>query len=351
MRTLIYGACMGTCDAVPGVSGGTIALILGFYDQLITAIAKVLAVIKQPFDKTAWSGALQALWFLIPLGIGLVSALLLAVKLLVGDKPDPSLVPTAAATDAATLASQQAVINDWLATCNALLLNPSSAPIVFAFFFGLVIASIAEPWRRRTSRAKIDWGLAVAGAILAAFIALAPPLAASDHPLVWICSGALAISVMLLPGISGSLALLLIGMYQPIASAASHSASYLLSFIRSSATSSGSFDDVVALAMVLSGMVIGLLIFIPCLKSLLKRQHDRTMAFLSGLMSGSLVALWPWKSHYFAKANHILGPAELNTPSGAWWWAILAAVSGAVIIVGASRLSQSGTTNETATAH
>ena len=300
------GLAMGTADAVPGVSGGTIALILGIYEAFIAALADVVGVLRHPLEADSWRRLAYRLRFLVPLGLGVVIALITALKLLVGDKPT--------ADDAESLRAA-------LANADGLLLNPSSAPIVFAAFFGLVLASISEPWCRRIDRRGIDWLLALAGAALAAGLSLSPAGTGSTAVPMLILAGAIAISVMLLPGISGSLALLIIGMYQPIASAVHD-------------------REIVTVAWFLLGMTLGGAAFIPCLRWLLRRCHDRTMAFLSGLMAGSLVALWPWKSHYFPEGIPLLGPLGLRAPSGSWWWPLIAVAIGAGCVILAGKLAR-----------
>jgi uncharacterized membrane protein len=89
------------------------------------------------------------------------------------------------------------------------------------------------------------------------------------------------------------------------------------------------------LAAFLAGIVGGLALAVPILRKLLAVAHDRTMAFLTGLMLGSLVALWPWKMHYFPEAIPLLGPMRPLLPQGAWWWPSIIAV---IIGVGMSML-------------
>ena len=308
--SLRIGACglaMGVCDAVPGVSGGTMALILGIYEDLIGHIANLVAVLRRPRDRETWRGVGRALRFLLPLGIGAVTALLVTVKLLVGHKVDWSAVADE------DLDARLAALDGWL-------VNQHSAPLVFAFFFGLVLASIREPWSRiRVPRPLPYLLLAAIGALASGGVALAPTFAGSTHPALLLGAGALAISVMLLPGISGSLALLVLGMYQPISQAASD-------------------RDLGILVWVVAGMALGMATFVPALRWALQRRHDQIMAVLAGLMAGSLVALWPWKTHY---VPDLIGrrPMEPLVPQGDWWWPLLAAGLGAALIILLSRVA------------
>ena len=277
-----FGLCMGCADAVPGVSGGTIALILGYYDAFISALAQVLGLIRRPFSKHAWIDAVPSFKLLVPLAIGAITALYVATKLLVGKstKIGDLSHKTAAEVQAIVAANPP----------QGLLLNPTSAPYIFALFFGLVLISIPQPWNNiKQHRYAVDLILAVLAAGIVAVISLANPASLGTHPALIIASGALAISVMLLPGISGSLVLLVIGMYQPISQAVHN-------------------KEISILAYFFLGVVIGLASFVPLLKWILAHYHDRTMAILSGLMAGSLLALWPWKTHYTPKLIEYLGP-------------------------------------------
>lgn len=303
------GLGMGLSDAVPGVSGGTMALILGIYERLIAALAAMLAALARPLDPLRRRDLWTALAFLIPLGAGIVIALVAALSLLVGDKPE-----------VAGLEPEEA--RRRLEAATGLLIDPDTAPLVFAFFFGLVCASVREPWRRRRSRRGADLALVAAGTAASAALALLPSLGAAPGPAMFVLSGAIAISVMLLPGISGSLALLVLGMYQPIAGAVHE-------------------RDLATVAWVVLGVALGGAAFVPCLRLLLDRAHDRTMAALTGLMAGSLVALWPWKRHYLPEAIPVLDEPMLPVaPHGAWWWPLLAAAAGAGLILALSRLAR-----------
>lgn len=302
-RTVICGLAMGTADAVPGVSGGTIALILGIYDRLIGSLADVVAVLRHPADAATWRGLRRALVFLVPLGGGVISALWLATKALVGEIPKQAVGEQGRAYAERLLATPP---DGWI-------VRPDTAPIVFAFFFGLVLMSVGEPWRTRKSSSRMDYVLVLIGAGLAAGLGLGPPAAGSLTAPALVGAGAVAISVMLLPGVSGSLALLVLGMYQPV---------------------SGAVHDreIGILAWFALGMGLGVATFVPFLRWVLARWHDRTMAFLSGLMAGSLAALWPWKAHFLPKMIPWLGPMSPEAPSGTWWEPLIAAVAGGALI-------------------
>ena len=249
------GLLMGASDAVPGVSGGTMAMILGIYDEFISALGVVVAFPRHWKTGAARQELTAALRLLIPLGLGLGLGYLLTVKLLVGGKDHPGL-----------------------------LQRPASAPFCYAFFFGLVIISLREPWRRMKEVRSSSWLLAVVGALTSFTISGLPGV--QQPPEVWMLffGGAAAIAVMLLPGISGSLLLLTLNQYQKV----------------SEGITSLDFPVILCFG---GGVAVGAALFVPFLKRLLLRHHDPTMAVLTGLMAGSLRSLWPWKDNYEAKAG------------------------------------------------
>jgi putative membrane protein len=254
---------MGGADAVPGVSGGTIALILGIYERFIEALS---AVVQTPVLFRSEKGRDQikgALYFLVPLGIGLLIAYYLATKLLVGPEQTPGI-----------------------------LRRPDTAPACYAFFFGLVLVSLREPWRRIEAPGAGHWLNAAIGCAAGAAFAHLPHYGAAPPTWLLLFGGAGAIAIMLLPGVSGSLFLVIIGQYATVAGAVHD-------------------RDVTVIAVFAAGLVLGVVSFVPFLKLLLRRYHDGTMATLTGLMAGSLFAVWPWKDNYESKA----GPMTNIAPS------------------------------------
>ena len=251
------GMLMGAADSVPGVSGGTIALILGVYERFIEALAAVVrlpASIRTPAGRAELA---QALRFLVPLGAGVLIAYYVGTRILVGPTEAPGLLRRA-----------------------------DTAPLCYAFFLGLVLFSLPEPWRRIGRRTPAAYGLAAVAALFVAWLVGLEHATSAPEDWMLIHGGALAISVMLLPGISGSLLLLVLGQYTTVA---------------------GAVHDIGApaaqrrLLLFLVGVILGVALFVPFLKRLLRRHHDATMAALTGLMAGSVRALWPWKSHYDLK--------------------------------------------------
>ncbi len=255
--SVLSGMLMGGADAIPGVSGGTIALILGIYDRFIESLHQVVRApftFRKPEERKKLGDALR---FLIPLGIGVAIAYVLVTKLLVGKTENPGL-----------------------------MIRPATAPACYAFFFGLVLVSLREPWKRISKVSASHFALAILGCAAAALFAGLPH--STQEPAKWmlLLGGAGAISVMVMPGVSGSLLLVILGQYQPIVNAI-HDRNFGM------------------VSVFLAGIVLGIITFVPLLRSLLKRHHDLTMAGLTGLMAGSLRALWPWKDGYDVKASQM----------------------------------------------
>ena len=232
---------MGAADIVPGVSGGTMAFITGIYDTLLGSIRAV----DIDFVRLLLKLDIRAAWEHV--NGGFLLALLAGI-----------------ATSVITLAR----FISWL-------LENHPVPL-WAFFFGLILASALVLLRQVQG-----WNLArgislLCGVVVAATIALAPVV--NMHfglPGVFL-SGFLAICAMILPGISGSFILVLLGMYGTVLSAVTGL-------------------DLVFLLVLASGAVTGLLCFSRLLHFLLHRFHEGTMALLTGFLFGSLLVVWPWK--------------------------------------------------------
>lgn len=237
----LKGAAMGAADVVPGVSGGTIALITGVYEELIESIKSV----NSKSIKTLFKKGLLPFWkqingnFLTFLLAGIFLSVLSLAKVME----------------------------------NLLEKYPI---IVWSFFFGLIIASSILVLKdiKKWNIAKI-LSLLV-GIIIAYFITLLSP---TETPNEWwfvMLSGAIAICAMILPGISGAFILLLLGKYTFVISAISQL-------------------NISVLAVFGIGAVIGILSFSNLLSYLLKKFHDLTITLLAGFMLGSLNKVWPWK--------------------------------------------------------
>jgi putative membrane protein len=236
------GFLMGASDVVPGVSGGTMAFILGIYEELIMSIR---AAARPPFWqallKLRIAEALRAVnaGFLVAVAIGIFLAIF-------------------------TLAQGL----EWLLNNQPVLL--------WSFFFGLVLASVvavSDRVKRWTPQLLLA---ALIGTVGAYLLVGAVPVQTPQSWWFLILSGALAICAMILPGISGAFILVLLGKYQFVLGAVNQ-------------------RDFVTVGLVGIGAVIGLISFAQILGWLFKRYHDVTVAILIGLMVGSLRKIWPWK--------------------------------------------------------
>jgi putative membrane protein len=275
---------MGSADAVPGISGGTVALVIGLYRRLIDSIATVLEYPRRhDFE------ALRApLAFLLPLGLGMAAAYWLVSRLFIGPEGNPGI-----------------------------LLRETTAPLCYGLFSGLVAVSLREPWRRINAPQREHLAFAGAGAV-ATFVVLGLPFATSA-PAGWMLpvGGALALTAMLLPGVSGSLVLVMLGQYATIA---------------------GAVHDL-RLAPLLwfgSGGLVAALLVVPRLQRLLIERPGRTLAVLTGVMAGSLRALWPWKASYDVRAGD-LSPQFVGEN---WPEVALAALLGGMLVLALERLSR-----------
>lgn len=278
--SVFSGLLMGGADAIPGVSGGTIALILGIYDRFVESLNTVVRSPLHLGSDTKRAELWRALRFLIPLGIGVGIAYILVTKLLVGKSEDPGY-----------------------------MIRADTAPYCYAFFFGLVLVSIREPWRRIRGVRAAHVAVALVGCAAAALFSGLPHASAAPERWMLFLGGAAAISVMILPGVSGSLLLVILGQYQTIVNALHD-------------------KDFVTFGIFLAGIVLGIITFVPFLRFLLARYHNLTMAALTGLMAGSLRALWPWKSSYDIKSGQLT-----NTGIGeGLLWVVVAALIGAAVV-------------------
>ncbi|MEL4454410.1 DUF368 domain-containing protein [Lutimonas vermicola] len=237
----LKGVAMGAADVVPGVSGGTIAFISGIYEELIDSISKVnlktLKLWKQEGFLSMWR-ELNAN-FLVSLLIGIGLSIVTLAKLI-----------------------------------RHLLENHPI--LIWSFFFGLVLASIIYVAKQITRWNLGGIILLLTGTFVAYFITtLSPQTADASYPYVFM-SGALAICAMILPGISGSFILLLLGMYKPVLDAIH-------------------FRDFGLLATLMLGAIVGLLSFSRLLKWLFDHYENLTLALLTGFIVGSLNKIWPWK--------------------------------------------------------
>lgn len=237
----LRGMAMGIAELVPGVSGGTIAFITGIYLRLVGALHAMDGV----FLRYLLRGRIAVAWRHADLGFLLVLVLGMGASLVAFS----SLV-------------------QWLLAEHEILL--------WSFFFGLIVASImfigrhVRPWNAERI------ALALFGLLCGAAASMAGGLPVSDSLLVTFAAGAVAICAWILPGISGSFMLLMLGQYERV--------------IKALAT----FDLPIILSMA-AGCAVGLLLFTRALHWLLRNAYAGTLAFLCGFMGGALQKLWPWQ--------------------------------------------------------
>lgn len=243
LRLFFTGMAMGAADSVPGVSGGTIAFITGIYETLIDAIKSFNATsirLALTFKIKAFLDYIP-IRFLIALGSGVLIAFFLFANVITG-----------------------------------ILDNPTGEILLFAFFFGLVLASVL------TIGIQVKWGLVqvamlILGTVVAFIIVNGVPAEGSHDALTIFLSGMIAICAMILPGISGAFILLILGQYD-----------YVLSQV-----SARNFEPIIILGI---GCAVGIIIFSRVLSWTLKRYYFATVAALVGFMVGSLWKIWPWKT-------------------------------------------------------
>jgi len=287
------GFAMGASDVVPGVSGGTVALILGIYNGLITAIgrgSKALGRLLRGDIGGFVDGLKSVDWlFLVPLLAGIGSAVLLLSGLI-----------------------ESALTNH--------------AEAMAGLFFGLVIGSMVVARNLLKDPNPTHAAIAVAvGAVLFFLLGFqSGPVADPGAPLL-LLAGALAICAMILPGISGSFILLMIGMYATVLNAVD--------------------ERVISeIALVGIGAIVGLGLFSSLLNHLLDNHHDTVMAVLLGLMLGSLRVLWPWPN-----GVGIVGHGDVETipgtglelPNGApWVLPIVLCIVAAIVVIAVSSFAQ-----------
>ena len=237
----LKGTAMGAADAVPGVSGGTIAFISGIYEELVNTISNV----NGSLFKILFKEGLLTFWkkangnFVLALLFGVIVSFVSFMRL-------------------------------------AKYLLEHHPVLIWSFFFGLIIASIYFIGKQITK-----WNLAVIlsliiGTIIAFYITSLPVLAGNNENYYLFFAGAIAICAMILPGISGSFILIILGAYKTLSDA-------LHDF------------DIKRIIIFASGAIIGLLSFSHVLKWLFKRFHNITLALLTGFVLGSLNKVWPWK--------------------------------------------------------
>jgi len=260
---LIKGFLIGIANIIPGVSGGTFALILGIFDRLVNAL--------KSFD------------------LGLVKTLTVSARHPFAADSRRKLGTEWKRTDAAflLLIGGGAVLS--LATCAWVFdyLLKEQPGMTLAFFIGLIVPSIAVPYRMMSRRGALQLFWILPGAALTVWLAQCDVSGTTGEPgfAVIFLGGMLAISAMILPGVSGSFCLLILGLYQAT-----------LSHIKAM-THAPKMESLVFLGTLGLGCVVGLVLFSRIMSFLLKRFRSATLAFLIGLIIGSFWVLWPIKDY------------------------------------------------------
>lgn len=241
---------MGAADIVPGVSGGTVALILGVYERLVTAISRCDTTFLKLLKSRQWKAAADHLdlRFVVTLGFGIACGIVALASVM-----------------------------------NHLLLNYMSG--TFAAFSGMIFAS-SYLVAKRIPQWKVEhFGTLILGSLFALWLVTLPAL--NDPPdtlwYLFLC-GMIGITAMILPGISGAFILLLLNRYH-----------YITDSIKGLPKGEISIEILVSLSVFAAGCLVGLLSFSRLLRWLLTHAHDVTMAMLCGFMLGSLMKLWPFQ--------------------------------------------------------
>lgn len=274
----VKGMCMGAADVVPGVSGGTIAFITGIYDELINSIKSINAASLKMFFTGKWGEFWKMingkflLFLLAGIGISVFSL---------------------------------AKIITWLLVAYPVL--------VWSFFFGLVLAStwfVGKDVKERNWKTGLGFLL---GAALAFYITVATPAETPSHFLFIFLCGAIAICAMILPGISGSFILVLLGKYF-----------FIMEAVKTL--------DLKVIAIFGIGACVGITSFSRLLSYALNHMRNITLAVLSGFMLGSLNKVWPWK-------ETIEGVEQNVAPNAFVWQAVCLALLGFVMVYGIEKIS------------
>lgn len=243
------GMAMGAADVVPGVSGGTIAFITGIYDRLLNALKSVNPSLLKVLSNEGFAGVWQRMdgTFLLCVFGGVLTSIL----------------------------SFAHVITWFLAVYPEML---------WAFFFGLILVSGLHMIRQVDRWHAGTIAMLLIGMVIAYAVGVLSPTSLEPEPLTLFFAGAIAICAMILPGISGSFILLMMGLYGPVIDAVKNL-------------------DLVVLAIFGSGCVGGLLSFSHVLSWLLKKHRDLALSLLTGLMLGALGKVWPWKETLTSRIN------------------------------------------------
>ena len=281
LMVTLKGACMGAADVIPGVSGGTIAFITGIYDEFVGSIASINAEAM----KLLFKGQFKAFWkhingtFLVSIVLGIgISVVLLA-----------GLMQT------------------------LLTVYPIQT---WAFFFGLIVASSIFILRGISGWKLREILFLILGGVLGVTVCTLSPTQTPNALWFIFLSGAIAICAMILPGISGSFILLILGKYQ-----------YIMAAISGLVAGENFGQNLLILCVFLIGAVVGILGFSKLLHWLLARWNKETLIALAGFIIGSLVKVWPWSNAEALAQAEAAGGLQIG-------WAILFALIGFSLVTG-----------------
>ena len=279
--TAVKGACMGAADVIPGVSGGTIAFIMGIYDKFVASLAAINAEAVKLF----FTGKFKEFWrhinggFLLSLVVGIgVSVISLATVM-------------------------QTLLSDF--------------PIqTWAFFFGLIVASSIFILRGISGWSLREILFLIGGILLGVTICTLSPTQTPDALWFIFLSGAIAICAMILPGISGSFILLILGKYQ-----------YIIGAVSDLVAGQNIAGNLLIIGVFAIGAVVGILSFSKFLHWLLSRWHKQALIILAGFIIGSLVKIWPWNNPEAIAQTELTGSLHIGS-------AIIIALIGFSLVTG-----------------
>ena len=253
MKSKVYlffkGVAMGAADIVPGVSGGTIALITGIYEELIESIKNI----NLRLFKTLFTKGFKTFWhdlngnFLLTLSLGIMSSILLLAQFI-----------------------------------SYLLLNHEFK--IWGFFFGLILSSGILIYREVNNISSSSLTYLLLGILIASIISISGPTTTPNNYFFIFLTGSIAICAMILPGISGSFILLLLSKYE-----------FIINSIKDF-----KFDVLIVFAL---GCIFGLLLFSRFLSYLFLNYKDYVLSLLSGFLFGSLLKVWPFKTIIETRIN------------------------------------------------
>lgn len=273
---VLRGAAIGTVEVIPGVSGGTVALVVGVYDRLIDGASHVVNAARGLLDLPRGRGPARSRaelarvdWpLVVSILIGMVAAVLVAAQLL------PPLIEA----------------------------HPVGTR---ALFFGMVAASVAVPVLELGGIRGVREPVLVVVAAVATFAITSLPAGDLDDPPLWLVAiaASVAICALVLPGLSGSFLLLVFGLYEPTLNAVAD-------------------GDIAYVATFMAGATVGLALFVKLLQWLLHTHRRTVLAVMAGILVGALRALWPWQTD----------GGGLLAPDPGWWAMVPVVLLGAALV-------------------